>query len=600
MIVTLYKNCKLNAKYKDIFYNKTFLNNYLSSLTNVTVLNDNNIFSRNEDKLVIDEGTITDFKQYNYMKIQDGIGTFYAFINNIKWINEMYIINYSEDIMSNYIEDIHIRNSLLTGCRSLALYKGANKRNINYFDVPIQPKSNNYINFEPYNILESKTTGDYVDHYAPEMCLVGKLQLYKLGTAGSAGKRQPIIAILGRRVFSQEVGDYILVNSFNNVEELDKTIEYYLDGANSLTISEYGGDTDWVYEIDKLYVIPKSMITYKEPPYNQTTDTLYIAKFGTQSTDVRLIMYPLTQKNNVIYVPQDSFDKQLGLNNTYTKTFNYDRKIDSIGTFSSPIKVINNGTNIEVKIITYIKYYAIKITLNMQNKIVDITDEFIVDLPYTKVNASELQLQRLQVDLQENTIKNKIDNINLDIEQRTATGIISFASNIASGLTKTVGSVITGNIAGAVNGISDAIFGSANTAVNSLYEIEKNKNDIKYSSERINLINQKMYCNSSISQNKFSYFNGMFGLCVFRIVEDNTQQIEQAINLNGYLVREVVGDIIKELDTANLSNNYEVLKFDEVNVYGVIAQDYIEIIEAVLMKGVRIWCQNTIGDIINV
>ena len=101
MKVTLFQNCKLNNKYSDVFYNKTYLEGYLLTLTSTVVLNDSDIFSREQDDLIIDDANITDFKQYNYMKIEDTIGTFYAFVRSIRWVNEIYVISYEEDIMSN-------------------------------------------------------------------------------------------------------------------------------------------------------------------------------------------------------------------------------------------------------------------------------------------------------------------------------------------------------------------------------------------------------------------------------------------------------------------------------------------------------------------
>ena len=98
--------------------------------------------------------------------------------------------------------------------------------------------------------------------------------------------------------------------------------------------------------------------------------------------------------------------------------------------------------------------------------------------------------------------------------------------------------------------------------------------------------------------NKFGYINGIFGIVVFYINEDNTTQINQAVNLFGYTVRELVNDVIQELDIENLTDHYEVFKFDEVNLYGVIAQDYLRVIERVLLNGVRVWCQNDIGELI--
>ena len=124
MKVTIYQNCKLNNKYEDVFFKNSYLETYLATLTSTVVLNDSNIYSRNEDRLWIDGISITNFKQYNYLKIEDSIGTFYAFINDIKWVNECYDIYYEEDIMSNWFSYIKVRNGLLTRTLSKRIYNG--------------------------------------------------------------------------------------------------------------------------------------------------------------------------------------------------------------------------------------------------------------------------------------------------------------------------------------------------------------------------------------------------------------------------------------------------------------------------------------------
>ena len=107
-----------------------------------------------------------------------------------------------------------------------------------------------------------------------------------------------------------------------------------------------------------------------------------------------------------------------------------------------------------------------------------------------------------------------------------------------------------------------------------------------------------MYCSTQLIKNNFSYINGIYGLVLCKLNIDNETQIEQGIKLSGYSVRELVNDVIQNLDTEHLTDHYEVFKFDEVNLYGVIAQDYLRVIERVLLNGVRVWCQNDIGELI--
>lgn len=574
MKVTLFQNCKLNNKYKDVFYNKTYLETYLGTLTKKVVLEDSYIFSRETDNLYIDDTNIADFKQYNYMKIEDSIGTFYAFINNIKWINDIYQIFYEEDIMSNWFEYVHIRNSLLTGNKSLKLYKGTAQKNISLFSYNVEPKSNDALTFDAYNVLDNPNGTNLQGEqlYSPKVGVIVKLQLYKLDQAGNPTDRKLIIGSIETTDLNDGNPSYNLWSRGAN-SNLSIFIQTLINKRGTTTIS-FETISGYYYDIDKIYAMPENLvhrIGYINPHVYQSNYLFTVGNYKFWINDLR---------------PVDSFLPSY----VYEKTITYDRKIDSIGLFTSPIKIANNGTNINIKIETYISYYGLSVILNMQNKMIDITNKFIVDLPFTQASSSELQLQRLQLNLQENSFNNKIDNTN----QEYQANIAKLAVGATFGTVGAIGNVVAGNTLSAFSSLGSTLSGIAEYGSN----IEKAKNDIKYTEERINLINQKMYCSSSILTNKFSFINALFGLCVFKINEDNTTQVNQAVALSGYLVRELVGDVIQQLDIENLTDHYDVFKFDEVNLYGVIAQDYIRVIENILLNGVRVWCQGAIGELV--
>ena len=566
MKVTLYKNCKLNNKYKDVFFNKTYLESYLSTLDKVTPLQDNDIFSREVDNLYIDDVNIPDFKQYNYIKIEDSIGTFYAFINNIRWINDVYQIFYEEDIMSNWFEYAHIRNSLLTGNKSLKLYKGNSKRDITLYKYPLQSESNNYIKVE--SIIP--------DNQKPKISLIVKLQLYKLSQAGDAENRISLIgAISSDDILVSTVNYDLYDNSISPA--IDEFINELLNKRGTEQLSYFG--ESYYYDIDKVYAVPTDFIA--------TNNILigYYSSFKLFDIDANSY-YSFAEIRN---------RNDTGITKEYENTINYDRTIDSIGLLTRPIKIANNGTNIKVKFSTYIKSYGFAVFMNIQNKIIEVTNDFLVELPFTQASSSELQLKRLQLNLEENSLNNKIDSTNFRIKQNTL-GIISDITSGVAGLGSMAASV--GGIGYASGGSLSSPVASFTSAFSKAYEIDKAKNDIKYSEERLQLINKAVYSSSSILNNKFTYINALYSVTIFKIDEDNTTQINQAVNLGGYLVRELVNDVIQELDIENLTDHYEVFKFDEVNLYGIIAQDYIRFIETILINGVRVWCQGDIGDLV--
>ena len=561
MKVTLYKNCKLNNKYKDVFFNKTYLETYLGLLTSIIVLNDSDTFSREIDNLYIDDANITDFKQYNYMKIEDTIGTFYAFVNNIKWVNEVYQIFYEEDIMSNWFEYTHIRNSLLTGNKSLKLYKGTAKRDILLYKYPLQSESNNYIKVE--SIIPSNQN--------PKISLIVKLQLYKLNQAGEAENRITLIGAISKYNILTDTINYDLYD--NTVSsDFDEFIQVLLNKRGTEQLSYFG--ENYFYDIDKVYAIPTDFIV--------TNNVLigFYSSFKLFDIDANSY-YSFVEIRNI---------NNTGITKEYENTISYDRTIDSVGLLTRPIKIANNGTSIKVKFTVYVKGYGFAVFMNVQNKIIEVTNEFLVEMPFTQASSSELQLKRLQLNLEENSLNNKIDNA----ETNRQRAIANLAIGASTGLLSGVANAFSGNLGGTISSADKMLSSVANSGA----DIDIAKNDIKYSEERIKLINQTIYSSSSILNNKFTYINALYSVTIFKIDEDNTAQINQAVKLGGYLVRELVNDVIQELDIENLTDHYEVFKFDEVNIYGIIAQDYVRFIERVLTNGVRVWCQGDIGELV--
>ena len=196
----------------------------------------------------------------------------------------------------------------------------------------------------------------------------------------------------------------------------------------------------------------------------------------------------------------------------------------------------------------------------------------------------------MQKELNENSLYNSIANSREEVNRSLTNLAIGSLSGFANG----VAGSVTGNAPLAIGGFTSAVKSATDNYSNMIIA----ENNIFYAKEKINLINKAVYSNSSIKVNNFSLINGVLGIGVFTIVPDNETQINQAINLSGYLVRELVGDIIQELDIENLTDHYDVFKFDEVNVYGIISQNYVKIIENILISGVRVWCQNDIGELV--
>ena len=126
MKITIYKNCKLTNKYDEVFKSTSLLNTYLSTLTYLQVYNGDEIYFTNSGTISIDNEATFDGSKYNYMKIEVNANiTKYAFINSIVVVNGVAVIDYSEDIWSNYAidsigYDFNIKHSILAQATTLS------------------------------------------------------------------------------------------------------------------------------------------------------------------------------------------------------------------------------------------------------------------------------------------------------------------------------------------------------------------------------------------------------------------------------------------------------------------------------------------------
>lgn len=548
MIVTLYKECKLNNKYNDCFFNKTYLETYLGSLVKKSFTIDDT-FSRNQDRLVFENEEYFITKDYNYIKIEDSvIGTFYAFIRNIEWVNGLFLLYYEEDIWHNWFDKIKIRNGLLT--RSLTKkYNYVNEtKNIKYFSYPIASESND----EP---VLTKLTSNSIG-------IVVKMQLYTLSQQGQENNRQERVFCVGIKE-----QDYVTPGNYEIRTDFYSDINEIITRLIILQQTTQIGNS--YYQIDDIYAVPLEFTTFER----------FLPYTGTQHLEI--------VDGNTTICCMDILGTTLHTPNTPVKTFeyniNYDRRNFAVGNYSNPIKFNNNGTDVNVKIeIWGVNTYKIIMLLN--NNIIDITDDYYVDLPFNTITASSLQIKRMQYDNDMATYNTKIKNLNNEIANAYFQEVGATISSI--------GSMVTNPLS-----IGNAIGSQISILGRQEANIYNAKNEITLYEEKTKLLNRKIYDNTYIVKNKINYINASKGLSIWYVNEDNTEQVEGIKNLFGYQVNQPIFDNIftpNELAMIE-TNKYNIYRFEYVGVYGAIAQDYITLFESILTKGVRIWADSSIS-----
>lgn len=595
MVITLYKNCVLNDKYKDIFCNRTILENYLSSLS-YTTITINDTFSRNNDSLYIEDITNSfNVQDYNYLKVSDNMITFYAFITSIDWLAEAYIINYKEDIIANHFDKIKVRNGLQTRTRIKKKFNNGTQSDITLFKEPLQSEGNDsptitkvlsvkdgYIKYYGDNTETTITHGTHND-----ITFICKLQLYTLTSGGEYSQRKPVIyKTCCNPLYS--VPDTNWLTNFNQNIVNDNLMDWFINHLiNEQPVGEL--TNGYMYEIDSIYAVPNYLINKQDIVQDENT---IIKMYDSNGTI-----------NGIGFIPFETTHQEV----SYLRTeLDYDRKLFGIGFINKPFNVVVNGTKTKIKIVTELYGYNFSMYMYIQNNIYEITDLFEVDMPFQPITASALQIRRMNLAIQNNDLQTDIKNANVQKSKTTMKQILSgvnaglkAATAIFGGLASvpvTSAQVGGGSLAG-VGSIIDTGTGAIGDIIGGILEKEQLQNNISNTEYTVSQINGAMYSNASVVANKVSYKTAENGLLAFYLSEDNTSQITALQALSGYIVNELVKDNINDTYKNYLINNntYDVIAFSEVNIYGTISQNYLRAIETILNAGVRIWGSTNIN-----
>ena len=111
--ITLYKDCILTRDYKEAFNMRSASNidTYLATLTKLDIYSGDDVYFTNSGTISIENTGLTAFTSdiYNYMVFESSSSKRYCFIKNITLVNETAIIEYEEDLWSNYSGSLKLR-----------------------------------------------------------------------------------------------------------------------------------------------------------------------------------------------------------------------------------------------------------------------------------------------------------------------------------------------------------------------------------------------------------------------------------------------------------------------------------------------------------
>ena len=537
MIIELYKNCILTDAYSevfDVFYKdvnkKTSLDRYLETLKQKVIFTPNTYVS-NSGKIsfdLIDEND-TEFYDFNYMSITDEVNYFtrYCFIDAITVVNGIAVVSYVEDVWSNYAPSLQMRKSLLT--RSRIIDYGSYK--IPFYSLGMEYQGNNELKITPLFENTSK-----------KFNLIMQTQVYKLSEQGELSQRD----ILETYVAIKNEDDTYR-SSFSSFEALylAKTLTVK-SSKTQLTSGEY-------YEVYNILILPESLHILQESDV-------------TLSYNVFDNVYIIALVENVVSMEN--------INYTATKTLPCNYKQFKVGTLLNAYDLVQNGTDITVKIGYYATNTDFNIYLNFQNQIYEITKDFMLDLP--------ISVQTADVTQQQATAR-EVANLNAKLGiARGAMQIVGGVADVALGATQAnISSSWSKQLKGAgqiTSGLMDVGGGIMN---------------IISQKKQLDIANRALYVsNKGVEVSSNTVMIAVYGIIVYEIQPDNEVEVQANIDNCGYVCNEIVDNLFNTITTGT-TNKWNVMQFDYVNIYGKFTQRIADVLRDILNAGFKIWYDET-------
>ena len=585
MKIILYKKCILSNSYSEVFdvFHKTkdpltneetvALQRYLSSLTKYEITADN-VYVPNSGKITLEldfdyENVSNNIYEYNYMYLDDTDNNFrrYCFIDDITVVNGLAVISFSEDIWSNYASSMEIRKSLLV--RSRATKYGS--WSIPFYAPGMAYEGNNPLKFTDLagnNIQLSDTDNRNV-------ALICQLQVYNLSQEG---------VISDRKVYT------VAANTLD-IELSEGTFVFPLKKTPA---------KESVYEIIRQLYIKSSEKQFIEPGtnnlpslYYQISNVLLLPAYCVtgQSKTNTIGMVNITGSATCVFYKLDISIGDIPSNDSmvFVKTITLDKNFKriGIGCITNLQPVVENGTSIEVKIGIAYDDFSVGVYLVFQNKIIEITNDFLLEIPISVQTADVTQQQLANRELKTMNAKLGIANAGIDI----ATGYMGAIINAGMiGLGVEMNSVLP---ATSYSGMSTGMKGAGGFA-SSINSVGKGITALIGSQKQLEVANRSMFAtNKGTNINYNVMLNARFGIVIAYMQPDNESEVQANINNTGYVCNEIVDNLFNKPITDTVAAVYNVMRFEFANIFGNFTQNIAKALRAILYSGFKIWYDET-------
>lgn len=575
MNITLYKKCILSNSYSEVFdvFHKTknpvtkeetvALQRYLSSLTKYEIVADN-VYVPNSGKITLElsEDNVNIY-EYNYMYLEDTDNNFrrYCFIDDITVVNGLAVISFSEDIWSNYASSMEIRRSLLV--RSRATKYGS--WSIPFYAPGMAYEGNNPLKFTDLagnNIQLSDTNNRNV-------ALICQLQVYNLSQEGVISDRK--VYTVAANTLDLELSEGTFVFPLKKTPAKESVYEiirqlYIKSSAKEFIAPNTNNLPSLYYQISNVLLLPGYCVTGQSK--TNMIGTVNITGSATcvfYKLDISIGDIPTN--DSMVFVKTITLDKNF--------------KRVGIGCINNLQPITENGTSVEIKIGVAYDDFSIGVYLVFQNKIIEITNDFLFELPISVQTADVTQQQLANRELKTMNAKLGIANGALQIRKGMLDTSIGF------------GSMLLGGTIGGVSGIG-LMTGGAGGFASGTTEIGKGITSIIGSQKQLEIANRQMFAsNKGTNINYNVMLNARFGVVIAYMQPDNESEVQANINNTGYVCNEIVDNIFNKPITDAVATAYNVMRFDFANIFGNFTQNIAKALRAILYNGFKIWYDET-------
>lgn len=554
MYFRLYKNCIVKDSYAEVFSPSVF-ESYLSTLDSF-VWEVIDSYATLNGSIQLEYSEANGPFDYNYMKIVNVDGRiYYAFITRVEIVGEdLAVVYYKTDIWHTFISGCQQRNSIIVNSKATTAD--------DFAFLPVE-----YETLSPWTWSSSLNSAT---HFS-KVKLIVEFQTYDLVSSQSGqqseDKRQTFVAFMtkGRslkdNVYTLSEAEFAIQELINNSSGQNLTTLAYnatpLEGFPENWLQLATGDR-W-YSIVNVYMIPAS---WGEEIYRDYATSI---TFKFKQNDNYYFWLMLSQEGGNPVYPEPGFRPFMNI------TVPNDYKNIAVGVFSNPVNIINNGKESTLKLLSCVDAFNFNLMMEFQGAQYDITPFYKVELPFTSINGETAQLRRIA---DQEKLMNAVAKITGSTIKAAGKGL-SAVKGQSSG---TPGDTTAGR-AGSLLSAGGTWVQDVWTGVNAIVAASAEKYQTTYE-QNIDIVGA---------------INAYYGIMLFK--KDNTYndaEVQYAINNVGYQTQHLVEVGVPPYNPYNLSTGYNPIKYGYINLYGSCPQNIISQLEAIFLRGVKIYYQKEV------